>query len=47
VAALELGRRAQKAVERRPRLRTAAEVHRHLAPTLSGLRRECFSTMRG
>jgi len=45
VAALELGRRAQKAVERRPRLRTAAEVHRHIAPALSGLRREVFHVL--
>lgn len=45
VAALELGRRAHKATERRPRLRTAAEIHRHLAPTLSGLRREVFHVL--
>jgi len=45
VAALELGRRAQKAIERRPRLRTAAEIYRHLAPTLSALRREVFHVL--
>lgn len=45
VAALELGRRTQKSVEQRPRLRSAAEIFRHLAPTLGALRREVFHVL--
>ncbi len=45
LAALELGRRAQRAPERRPRLRNPREIHRYLAPTLSALRREVFHVL--
>ena len=45
VAALELGRRAQRAPERRPRLRTPSEIYAYLAPTLSALRREVFHVL--
>jgi DNA repair protein RadC len=45
LAALELGRRAQHATERRPRLRTPKEIHAYLAPTLSALRREVFHVL--
>ncbi len=45
VAALELGRRAQRAAERRPRLRTPSEIYAYLAPTLSALRREVFHVL--
>ncbi|MDY7228982.1 RadC family protein [Hyalangium rubrum] len=45
VAALELGRRAQRTTERRPRLRTPKEIHAYLAPWLSALRREVFHVL--
>ena len=45
LAALELGRRAQRTPERRPRLRTPREIHAYLAPELSALRREVFHVL--
>jgi DNA repair protein RadC len=45
LAALEFGRRAQRATERRPRLRTPREIHTYLAPSLSALRREVFHVL--
>ncbi len=45
LAAAELGRRVQRSEERRPRLKTPAEIYRHLAPTLQGLRREEFHVL--
>ncbi|WP_041791853.1 RadC family protein [Stigmatella aurantiaca] len=45
LAALELGRRAQRATERRPRLRTPKEIHLYLSPTLNALRREVFHVL--
>jgi DNA repair protein RadC len=45
LAAAELSRRIQHSDERRPRLRKAAEIYRHLAPTLQGLRREEFHVL--
>jgi DNA repair protein RadC len=45
LAALELGRRAQRATERRPRLRHPREIYRYLLPTLSALRREVFHVL--
>jgi DNA repair protein RadC len=45
LAALELGRRAQRATERRPRLRTPREIYGYLVPTLSALRREVFHVL--
>jgi len=45
LAALELGRRAQRAAERRPRLRTPREIYGYLVPTLSALRREVFHVL--
>ena len=45
LSALELGRRAQRATERRPRLRTPREIYRYLFPTLSALRREVFHVL--
>lgn len=45
LAALELGRRAQRAVERRPKLRTPKEIHAYLAPTFGALRREVFHVL--
>jgi DNA repair protein RadC len=45
LAALELGRRAQRVTERRPRLRTPREIYTYLAPTLSALRREVFHVL--
>lgn len=45
LAALELGRRAQRVTERRPRLRTPKEIHAYLAPNLSALRREVFHVL--
>ena len=44
-AALELGRRAQRSGESRPRLRSAEEIYRYLAPSLTGLRREVFHVL--
>jgi DNA repair protein RadC len=45
LVALELGRRAQRTTERRPRLRNPREIYGHLAPTLSALRREVFHVL--
>jgi DNA repair protein RadC len=45
LAALELARRAQLAPDRRPRLRTAGEVYRYLAPRLALLRQEVFHVL--
>ncbi|MFL5344139.1 MAG: DNA repair protein RadC [Hyalangium sp.] len=45
LAALELGRRAQRATERRPRLRHPKELYAYLFPTLSALRREVFHVL--
>lgn len=45
MAALELGRRAQRVTERRPRLRTPREIYAYLAPNLSALRREVFHVL--
>ena len=45
LAALELGRRAQRVTERRPRLRTPKEISAYLAPNLSALRREVFHVL--
>ncbi len=45
LAALELGRRAQRATERRPRLRNPRDIYGYLAPTLSALRREVFHVL--
>ncbi len=45
LAALELGRRAQRAAERRPRLRTPREIYGYLVPNLSALRREVFHVL--
>ncbi|WP_434300811.1 RadC family protein [Corallococcus exiguus] len=45
LAALELGRRAQRSPEKRPRLRNPKEVHAYLAPTLGALRREVFHVL--
>ncbi len=44
-AALELGRRAQGAPEKRPRLRNPKEIYGYLAPRLSALRREVFHVL--
>jgi DNA repair protein RadC len=43
--AWELGRRVQRSEERRPRLRTPAEIYRYLAPQLSSLRKEVFHVL--
>ncbi|MBM7118305.1 RadC family protein [Archangium primigenium] len=45
LAALELGRRAQRVVERRPRLRTPRDIATYLAPQLGALRREVFHVL--
>lgn len=45
LSALELGRRAQRMVERRPRLRTPREIDGYLRPLLSALRREVFHVL--
>jgi DNA repair protein RadC len=45
LAALELARRAQLAPDGRPRLRTAGEVYRYLAPRLALLRHEVFHVL--
>src|SRR5262245_43729547 len=45
LAALELARRAHLAPEDRPRLRTAGEVYRYLAPHLALLRHEVFHVL--
>ena len=45
LSALELGRRAQRVTERRPRLRTPKEIHTYLFPSLSALRREVFHVL--
>lgn len=43
--AVELGRRALKAQETRPRLRTPGEIYAYLAPTLGALRHEVFHVL--
>lgn len=45
LAALELGRRAQRTQETRPRLRSPHEIYSYLRPTLTGLRREEFHVL--
>ena len=45
LAALELGRRAQQPSETRPRLRTPAEIFRHVWPSLGLLGREVFHVL--
>ena len=45
LAALELGRRVQRAVETRPKLRTPLEIYRYLTPSLAALRREVFHVL--
>lgn len=45
LCALELGRRAQKAQEVRPRLRTPEDIHRYLWPGMATLRREVFHVL--
>lgn len=45
LAALELARRAHVAADGRPRLRTAGEVYRYLAPRLALLRHEVFHVL--
>ncbi|NTX17510.1 DNA repair protein RadC [Myxococcus sp. CA051A] len=45
LAALELGRRAQRSPERRPKLRTPREIHAYLTPALGALRREVFHVL--
>jgi len=45
LAALELARRVHLAPDGRPRLRTAGEVYRYLAPRLALLRREVFHVL--
>lgn len=45
LAALELGRRATRSVERRPKLRTPREIHAYLSPKLGALRREVFHVL--
>jgi len=45
LAALELGRRAQRVAERRPRLRTPREIFTYLTPHLGALRREVFHVL--
>jgi DNA repair protein RadC len=45
LAAVELGRRAQRMIERRPRLRTPREIDAYLRPGLAALRREVFHVL--
>lgn len=45
LAALELARRAHLAPDDRPRLRTAGEVYRYLAPSIALLRHEVFHVL--
>ena len=45
LAALELGRRALRSTERRPRLHTPEQLFRHLRPTLGLQRRESFHVL--
>jgi len=45
LAALELGRRAQRTHDERPRLKTPAEIFLYLQPFLGGLRREVFHVL--
>ena len=45
LAALELARRAHLAPDARPRLRTAGEVYRYLAPRIALLRHEVFHVL--
>jgi DNA repair protein RadC len=44
-ASLELGRRAQLSGERRPRLRTPAEIYQYLALAFRSLRKEVFHVL--
>src|SRR6266849_4832172 len=44
-ASLELGRRTQLSGEKRPRLRTPAEIYQHLAPAFRSLRKEVFHVL--
>ncbi|MFZ5470808.1 MAG: RadC family protein [Myxococcota bacterium] len=45
LAALELGRRAQRAAETRPRLRSPEEIFQYVRPWLGGLRNEEFHAL--
>lgn len=45
LAAMELGRRSLRLTERRPRLRTPAEIDAWLRPHLTSLRREVFHVL--
>lgn len=45
LAALELGSRARRTSEKRPKLSTPAEIHRYLWPLLSLLRKEEFHVL--
>jgi DNA repair protein RadC len=45
LAALELSKRAQQQLDRRPRLKSPEDIYRHLAPSLSGLRKEVFHVL--
>jgi DNA repair protein RadC len=45
LAAVELGRRSMRLTERRPRLRTPAEIDAWLRPHLTSLRREVFHVL--
>src|SRR6266849_5060391 len=45
LAALELSKRAHQQVDRRPRLKSPEDIYRHLAPSLSGLRKEVFHVL--
>ena len=44
-ASLELVRRTQLSGEKRPRLRTPAEIYQHLAPAFRSLRKEVFHVL--
>jgi DNA repair protein RadC len=45
LALFELGRRTQRALDPRPRLRTPQDIYQYLAPRLSALRREVFHVL--
>jgi len=45
LALFELGRRTQRALDPRPRLRTPLDIYQYLAPRLSALRREVFHVL--
>jgi DNA repair protein RadC len=45
LAALELSKRAHQQVDRRPRLKSPEEIYRHLAPSMSVLRKEVFHVL--